>query len=202
MKKLKIDFYNRKDVTQIASDLLGKIVITKLGGVITSGRIVETEAYVGITDKASHSWSGKRTARNEHMYAQAATAYVYVCYGIHQMLNIVTNEKEIPDAVLIRAVEPLEGITTMLERTDKKKQDNTLTRGPGNVGKALGIYKIHSGINLLGDTIFVVSDDYRLDENQIGRSKRVGVDYAGPDALLPYRFYIKGNKYVSGRPVV
>lgn len=202
MNKLTIDFYNRKDVVRIARELLGKIVVTNLDGKVTSGRIVETEAYMGITDKASHSWRGKRTARNEHMYSQAATCYVYICYGLHQMLNVVTNEKEIPDAVLIRAVEPLEGIDTMLKRTGKKNQDGTLTKGPGNVGRALGIYKIHSGINLLGEIIYIASDDFAIDEKQIGSSPRIGVANAGADALLPYRFYIRGNKFVSGRPVV
>lgn len=193
-----IDFYSRENVLQVAKELLGKVVITNFDGVVTSGRIVETEAYAGITDRASHSWQGKRTARNEHMYAQAATAYVYICYGIHQMLNVVTNEKDIPDAILIRAIEPILGVDTMLERTGKKKLDNTLTRGPGNVGKALGIYKAHSGIDLLGDTIYIASDNFNLPEDRIGISKRIGVNYAGEDALLPYRFYIKGNKYVSG----
>ncbi|MEJ7589487.1 MAG: DNA-3-methyladenine glycosylase [Ferruginibacter sp.] len=202
MNKLTIDFYNRKDVLQIARELLGKIMITDIEDVITSGRIVETEAYAGITDKASHSWSGRRTARNEHMYAQAGTSYVYVCYGIHQMFNVVTNDKDIPDAVLIRAVEPLQGIDAMLARTGKEKPDRTLTKGPGNVGKALGIQKIHSGTRLLDETIYIVSDDFTLEDFQVGSSKRIGVDYAGPDALLPYRFYIRGNKYVSGRPSV
>lgn len=198
MNKLTIDFYERKNVVMIAKQLLGKIITTNINGILTSGRIVETEAYAGITDKASHAYSGKRTERNMHMYEVAGTAYVYICYGIHQMFNIVTNEKEIPDAVLIRAVEPLEGVGNMLTRTAKQKADDTLTKGPGNVGKALGIYKIHSGINLLGDTIYISSDDYIVDEIQTGISKRVGVDYAGDDALLPYRFYVKGNKYVSG----
>lgn len=201
LKKLPIDFYNRNDVVQIARELLGKIVITNMEGIVTSGRIVETEAYRAIIDKASHSYAGRRTARNEHMYLQGATTYIYICYGIHQMLNVVTNEKEIPDAVLIRAVEPLEGIDTMLARTGKKNLDNSLTKGPGNVGKALGIYKMHSGVSLLGNTIYIAVDDYVTDEKQIGSSNRIGVDYAGPDALLPYRFFIKGNKYVSGRPV-
>ncbi|MEO7766493.1 MAG: DNA-3-methyladenine glycosylase [Ferruginibacter sp.] len=198
MNKLTIDFYNRKNVLQIAKELLGKVVVTNIDGVVTSGRIVETEAYNGINDRASHAWLGKRTARNEQMYAQAATAYVYICYGIHSMLNVVTNEKDIPEAVLIRALEPLQGIDKMLERTGKKQPDNSLTRGPGNVGKALGIYKIHSGVDLLNNTIYIASDNYNPAENQIGISKRIGIDYAGQDALLPYRFYIKGNKYVSG----
>ena len=201
MKKLGIQFYERQDVVAIAKELLGKIVVTRFGGVITSGRITETEAYIGLTDKASHSFGGKRTARNEHMYASAATAYVYICYGMHHLFNVVTNKKNIPDAVLIRAVEPIAGIDIMLNRTGKIKLDNTLTRGPGNVGKALGISKYHSGLNLLGNKIFIGEDDkFKLTDKLIGTSKRIGVESAGAAALLPYRFYIKGNKFVSGSP--
>ncbi|MEO8770570.1 MAG: DNA-3-methyladenine glycosylase [Ferruginibacter sp.] len=201
MKKLGLAFYDRKDVIQIAKELLGKVVVTKIDGKLTSGRIVETEAYVAFTDKASHTFAGKRTTRNEHMYGAAGTAYVYICYGIHQMLNVVTNKKEIPDAVLIRAIEPMEGTTTMLKRTGKDKLDNTLTKGPGNVGKALGVSKKHSGTLLLGEEIFIYKDEKsELKDEQIGESERIGVDGAGEDALLPYRFYIKGNPFVSGRP--
>jgi DNA-3-methyladenine glycosylase len=202
LKKLTIEFYNQKNVADIARQLLGKILVTDIDGNITSGRIIETEAYAGITDKASHAWAGKRTVRNEHMYAPAATAYVYICYGIHQMFNVVTNKKEIPDAVLIRAVEPAEGIDCMAERTGKHKTDKTITRGPGNLAKALGIDKIHSGESLLHNRIYIMTDNIFFTAEQIGVSKRIGVDYAGPDALLPYRFYIKGNKYVSGKPCV
>lgn len=204
MKKLTFDFYNRKDVLQIAKDLLGKIIVTKLDGIMTSGRIVETEAYIAITDKASHTFGGRRTARNEHMYADAATSYVYICYGMHHLFNVVTNKKDVPDAVLIRAVEPMTGIDTMLKRTGKKSPDYTLTKGPGNVSKALGISKIHSGIKLTGNTIFIAEDNWPddIDKNAIiGSSKRIGVESAGADGLLPYRFYIKGNRYVSGSPV-
>lgn len=202
MKKLPHKFYDRTDVVEIARDLLGKIVVSYIDGKKTSGRIVETEAYVAFTDKASHAFKGRRTSRNEHMYSGPGTAYVYICYGMHQMLNVVTNKKEIPDAVLIRAIEPLEGIDIMLERTGKIKLDFSLTRGPGNVGKALGIFKSHSGVHLRGDQIFIAheKDSFVADE-QIGVSKRIGIDSAGPDALLPYRFYIRGNKFVSGRPV-
>lgn len=198
MKKISLDFYKRKDVVAIAKDLLGKVVVTNFDGLITSGRIVETEAYVAHIDKASHAFGGKRTARNEHMYAAAGTAYVYICYGMHQMLNIVTNEKDIPDAVLIRAIEPLEGIEIMLKRTGKQKVDFTLTKGPGNVGKALGIFKKHSGTHLLGEEIYLVDDAFKINKNALGVSGRIGVASAGADALLPYRFYVKGNKYVSG----
>jgi DNA-3-methyladenine glycosylase len=121
---------------------------------------------------------------------------------MHQMLNVVTNKKNIPDAVLIRAIEPLEGLDIMLQRTGKPKLDNTLTKGPGNVGKALGISKIHSGTNLLRDEINIYQDAASdIPGELIGASKRIGVESAGKDALLPYRFYIRGNRFVSGRPV-
>ena len=199
MRKLPLDFYRRKNVVSIARDLLGKIIVTRFDGKITSGRIVETEAYVALTDKASHSFGGRRTGRNEHMYAAPGTAYVYICYGMHQMFNIVTNEKEIPDAVLIRAIEPLQGIDIMLQRTGKIKADYTLTKGPGNVGKALGIFKHHSGLHLLDDEIYLLDDKFVLEENQVGTSGRIGVANSGADALLPYRFYVRWNKYVSGK---
>ncbi len=199
MKKLPLSFYNRTDAVSIARELLGKILVTNFDGFITSGRIMEAEAYVALIDKASHSYGGRRTSRNEHMYAAPATAYVYICYGMHQMFNIVTNEKEIPDAVLIRAIEPLEGIDIMLKRTGKSKPDHTLTRGPGNVGKALGIFKQHSGLHLLDDKLFIADDGLVLHENEIGSSARIGVASAGADGLLPYRFYVRGNKYVSGK---
>lgn len=200
MKKLPVEFYDRENVLQIAIDLLGKILVTKFEGIITSGVIVETEAYIGLTDRASHSYNGKRTARNEYMYASAGTAYVYICYGMHHLFNVVTNKKNIPDAVLIRAVEPIKGIYTMLKRTGKLKLDNTLTKGPGNVGKALGIAKNHSGLNLSGNKIFIADNNLFFKENEIGASKRIGVESAGAAALYPYRFFVKGNKYVSGYP--
>ncbi len=200
MKKLTTDFYQRPNVVTIARELLGKIICTTIAGATTCGRIVETEAYAGIHDKASHAYGGRRTARNTHMYAQAGTAYVYICYGIHQMFNVVTNDENSPDAVLIRAVEPLEGIEHMLARTGKLMPGATLTKGPGNVGKALGISKNHSGILLSGETIYIATDGFVPGTDDVGISKRIGVNYAAEDALLPYRFYIKGNKYVSGKP--
>ncbi len=201
MKKLTIDFYDRQDVVTIAKELLGKVLVTKFNGIVTSGRICETEAYIAVTDKASHSFGGKRTDRNEHMYAAAGTSYVYICYGMHHLFNVVTNKKDIPDAVLIRAVEPMTGIEDMLIRTGKKVLDNTLTKGPGNVGKALGISKAHSGLSLLKNELYVADDGFKLTEAQIGISKRIGIDGAGAVSIaLPYRFYIRGNKFVSGSP--
>ena len=198
-KKLPQSFYDRTDVVQIAKELLGKIVVSHINDVFTSGRIVETEAYIGITDKASHSFGGRRTPRNEHMYSAPGTAYIYICYGMHHMLNVVTNKEGVPDAVLIRAIEPIEGIDTMLKRTGKKELNHTLTRGPGNVGKALGIFKHNSGIFLMDNQIFLADDGYIPKAEEIGTSKRIGVESAGKDALLPYRFYMKNNPFVSGK---
>ncbi len=200
MKKLPIQFYRRDDVILIARELLGKIIVTNFDGSLTSARVVETEAYIAITDRASHSFNGRRTARNEHMYAAAGTSYVYICYGMHHLFNVVTNKKEVPDAVLIRAAEPLAGIEIMLERTGKIKLDNTLTKGPGNAAKALGISKNNSGINLLEEQIWLADDGFKIDAKDIGISKRIGVEGAGDAASQPYRFYLKCNKYVSSYP--
>lgn len=200
MEKIPVEFYRRKDVLQIARELLGKILVTRFDTIETSGRIVEVEAYNGIVDKASHAFGGRRTNRNEIMYAAGGVAYVYLCYGIHHLFNVVTHSKETPHAILIRAVEPVSGIDEMLKRTGKKKVDNTLTRGPGNLSKALGIFTSHSGMSLTGNELLIADDGFVFSKKEIAASPRIGVDYAGKDALLPYRFYIKGNPFVSGKP--
>jgi DNA-3-methyladenine glycosylase len=197
--KLDASFYNRNNVLQIAEDLLGKIIVTNFDSKLTAARIVETEAYNGIADKASHAYNGRRTARTEIMFGEGGTAYVYLCYGIHHLFNVVTNEKNIPHAVLIRAAEPLYGIDTMLERTGKLHADNTLTKGPGNISKALGIHTAHTGLDLSGTKLYIADDGFDAYKNAVAVSLRIGVDYAKEDTLLPYRFYIKGNKYVSGK---
>jgi DNA-3-methyladenine glycosylase len=199
MKKLDASFYNRPDVVKIAKELIGKVLITHFGEVITSGRIVETEAYAGAIDKASHAYGNRRTNRTEVMYQPGGTAYVYLCYGIHHLFNVVTNKKDIPHAILIRAVEPIQGIPTMLVRTGKKQADYTLTKGPGNVSKALGIYTHHTGWSLLSDDMFIAADDFMAVEKNIIATPRIGVDYAAEDAKLPYRFILQGNPYVSGK---
>ncbi|MEQ1676130.1 MAG: DNA-3-methyladenine glycosylase [Chitinophagaceae bacterium] len=199
MRKLPLNFYRRDDVLQIAKELLGKLLVTRWEGIITYGRIVEVEAYNGITDKASHAYGGRRTARNEVMYAAGGVAYVYLCYGIHHLFNVVTNSMETPHAILIRALEPVKGIDEMLRRAGKKKLDHTLTKGPGNVSKAMGIHTRYSSCKLTGRELFIADDGCRYADNEIVASPRIGVDYAGTDALLPYRFYIKGNPFVSGK---
>ncbi|HYM95469.1 MAG TPA: DNA-3-methyladenine glycosylase [Chitinophagaceae bacterium] len=200
MRKLLVSFYQREDVLQIANDLLGKILVTKWNGVITSGRIVECEAYNGIIDRASHAFKGRRTGRNDVMYANAGTAYVYICYGIHHLFNVVTNKKDIPHAVLIRALEPVKGIEVMLKRRTKKQLDNTLTRGPGSLSEALGIYVTHNGFSLRSKNVFIADDGFIAAKKNIGRSARIGVESSKEAAKYLYRFYIKGNPFVSGRP--
>ncbi len=198
MKKVPLSFYLRENVVQIAKELIGKVLVTNWEGVKTSGRIVETEAYAGETDKASHASKGK-TPRTRVMYQNGGIAYVYLCYGIHQMFNIVTNVNDVPHAILIRALEPLKGMDMMLKRTGKKVADHTLTRGPGNVGKALGFHTSQCGLSLVSNELFIADDGYKIEEKQIVQSTRIGVAYAGADALLDYRFHLKDNPYVSGK---
>jgi DNA-3-methyladenine glycosylase len=197
--KLPLSFYRQKNVCKVAKALIGKVLVTTFDDIETAGRIVETEAYNGIADKASHAWNGRRTNRTEIMYADGGISYVYLCYGIHHLFNVVTNIENTPHAVLIRALEPLTGIDTMLYRTRKAKLDHTLTRGPGNVSKALGIYTHHTGLALHKDEIFIVDDGCKPKTSQVKATPRIGVDYAAEDALLPYRFILKDNPFVSGK---
>lgn len=198
MKKLPLAFYLRNDVVTIAKELLGKVLVTTWNGELTSGRIVETEAYAGEADKASHASKG-RTNRTEVMYGSGGRAYVYLCYGIHQMFNIVTSAEGEPHAVLIRAVEPLEGKETMLRRTGKKQWDKSITSGPGRVGKALGFHTSQCGALLTGHELYIADDGFRVTAADIISSTRIGVDYAGDHAAWHYRFYLKNNSWVSGR---
>jgi DNA-3-methyladenine glycosylase len=199
MKKLPSSFYTRNDVVQLAREMIGMTLHTRMDGVHTAGRIVETEAYNGIVDRASHAFGNRRTKRTEVMYAMGGIAYVYLCYGIHHLFNVVTNVEGIPHAVLIRAVEPVVGINTMLERRKKSTLDFAITKGPGSVSQSLGIFTDHSGISLLGDTIWLSNEGDECDTNDIIASPRIGVDYAQEDALLPYRFYLGSSPYVSGK---
>jgi DNA-3-methyladenine glycosylase len=198
MNILPVSFYLRPDVVQIARELLGKVLVTNWNGAYTSGRIVETEAYAGEMDRASHAFRGI-TPRTAVMFGEGGVAYVYLCYGIHQMFNIVTNVKGTAHAILIRAVEPIEGVDIMLHRTSKKVLDKTLTRGPGNVGKAFGFHTSQCGVSLHGEDLYIADDGFVVEETSIVASPRIGVDYAGDHAWLHYRFYIKGNPYVSGK---
>lgn len=198
MQKLSLSFYSRPNVQLIAQELLGKLLVTRINNICTAGRIIETEAYAGETDRASHAFGGRRTARTEVMYGPPGKAYVYLCYGIHHLFNVVTNVAGRPHAVLIRAIEPVEGIPSMLIRTGKPQAGPGLGRGPGNCSRALGITTLHSGADLLGDTIFIARDKISNQSLPIGTSPRIGVDYAGEDALLPWRFFIRDHPGISG----
>jgi len=196
-RKLEKSFYANDDVLEISKDLLGKFLMTKINGVVTGGMIVETEAYNGRCDKACHAFPEKRTKRTEIMYNPGGSAYVYVCYGIHYLFNITTNIKDKADAVLVRAIEPVEGIDVMLKRRNLQVVKPQLTAGPGVLTQALGINKRHYGADLSGSEVWIEDRNIILMEEDVVACPRIGVAYAEEDALLPWRFYIKGNKFVS-----
>jgi DNA-3-methyladenine glycosylase len=188
-------FYTRPDVVLIARELLGKQLFTRIDGVTTSGTICETEAYAGITDKASHAYGGRRTCRTEVMYRAGGTAYIYLCYGIHSLFNVVTNVRNVPHAVLIRGIIPAEGIEEMFIRTGRSGLDKNSGTGPGKVSKLLGIHYSHTGLDLVKTTvnmkepaIWIEDTGIQLTSGMITTGPRIGVDYAAEDALLPYRF--------------
>ena len=189
-------FYIRPDIVTIAKELLGKVLFTNSGGQLTGGVITETEAYEGITDRASHAYGGRRTGRTEIMYRIGGTAYVYLCYGVHSLFNIVTNLEDIPHAVLIRGIKPFAGIPVILERTGRTELTKNIADGPGKVSKALGIHYKDTGLDLTKRVnkstkgIWVEDKGIRINPAEILVSPRIGVNYAGEDALLPYRFFV------------
>ncbi|WP_462248062.1 DNA-3-methyladenine glycosylase [Ekhidna sp.] len=192
-EKLPRSFYQRQDVVQIAKDLLGKVLVTNIDGIICAGKIVETEAYCGRNDKACHA-NNKRTPRTEIMYQDGGKAYIYLCYGIHHLFNVVTNVEGMADAVLIRALEPIQGVDSMHKRRNYTK--SKLASGPGTLSQAMGIKVAMSGIDLLEDQIWIV-ENKESEKINILSDTRIGVEYAEEDALKPWRFVIAGNKYVS-----
>lgn len=190
MKKVPLKFYLREDVVQVSRDLLGKVLCTKKDSQVTKAIITETEAYAGITDKASHAYGGKRTKRTEPIYAHGGTAYIYLCYGIHHLFNVVTNEAETPHAVLIRAGVPLDGFNLMRKRRKRSQLDKTLLAGPGSLAQALGITTDLTGTSLLENRIWIEDHNLIVDKEEIVTGPRIGIDYADEDAARPYRFVI------------
>ena len=194
------ELLSRPDPVVVARSLIGVEIITRINGTITAARITETEAYRAPDDQASHARNHRRTKRTETFYRPAGTAYVYLCYGIHELFNVVTGSTEDPHAVLIRAVEPLEGIETMLARRAMKTLKSQLTAGPGVLSKALGITRQHNGVNLLGEHSPV---QLRVtgpvpDPSEIIATPRIGIDYAGsPWVEKPWRFYLRDCSFVS-----
>ncbi|MBA3238475.1 MAG: DNA-3-methyladenine glycosylase [Parachlamydiaceae bacterium] len=187
---LPLSFYQYQDVLHISQELLGKFLCTSINSELTSGMIIETEAYRGPEDRASHAFGNRRTRRTEVMFQQGGVCYVYLCYGIHFLFNVITNTQDIPHAVLIRAIKPVDGLESMLERRKQTKLNAKLTSGPGTLSQALGITIAHSGLSLTGPQIWIEDRGVMIDPKDIIASPRVGVDYAKEDALLPWRFRI------------
>jgi DNA-3-methyladenine glycosylase len=189
-------YYLNPDVVFLAKDLLGKYLITQFDGMLTSGMIVETEAYEGVTDRASHAYGNRRTARTEIMYRIGGTAYVYLCYGMHSLFNIVTNSEGIPHAILIRGIIPAEGKEIMLQRTGKPSITAKSGIGPGNVSKALGIHYSQTGTDLTKkplkkeNGIWLEDRGFIADPGKIQVTARIGVQYSGEDTTRPYRFVL------------
>ena len=193
IKPIPSEFYTRTDVIQIARELLGKVLYTSFNNELTAGIIIETEAYTGVNDKASHAWNNRRTARNEVMYQSGGFAYIYLCYGIHSLFNIVTSTLNDPKAVLIRGIEPIHGIEIMKRRKGKNILVYKDAIGPGNVSKLLGIQVPQSGLSLCKDIhpemgIWIQDEGINVHETEVKAGPRIGVDYAEEDALLPLRF--------------
>ena len=187
------EFYTRNDVVLIAYELLGKVLYTSFNNELSAGIITETEAYAGVIDKASHAYNNRRTARTETIYRNGGTAYVYLCYGIHALFNVVTSVGDEPHAVLIRGIQPLHGIEIMKMRAGKDKLDPSNGIGPGKVTKLLGIRVADSGLDLCRDLpgereIWIQDEGIIVRDDEVKTGPRVGVDYAAEDALLPYRF--------------
>lgn len=192
MKKLPIEFYSREDVVLISEELIGKVLCTNVNGKVTKGVITETEAYAGITDKASHAYGGRRTERTKIMFGPPGISYVYLCYGVHSLFNVVTNQHGIPHAVLIRGVYPLEGLDQILSRRRVKQPLQKIADGPGKMSQAMGIeYKTHNSLDLLGSEIWIEDHGITGQAGEIKTGTRIGIDYAQEDALLPYRFLLK-----------
>jgi len=193
--KLEDSFYQRTKVDKIARDLLGKVLATRNNNSLARGMIVETEAY-SYKERGCHAFNNLFTNRTEIMFRPGGCAYVYLCYGVHHLFNVVTNKKDKAEAVLIRALQPLEGQPGMMRRSGAGTI-HKITSGPGKLTKAMGIDRRRNGQELSGDDIYIEDVGTKIVLKQIVATKRIGIDYAGEDANLPWRFYIKDNKWIS-----
>ncbi len=198
--KLSHDFYRREDVVLVARSLLGKVIHTASDGVVTSGIITETEAYAGADDRASHAYGNRRTARTDTMFRPGGVAYIYLCYGIHHLFNFVTGPEGVPHAVLLRGIYPLDGIAAMEERSGKRFTGRNFTDGPGKLTRALAVTTALDGTDLAGNRIWVEDAGARVPEDAVFAGPRIGVAYAGSDAMLPYRFLLKDLPYIKKPP--
>src|SRR5699024_7317242 len=196
--KLSSSYYQQPDVAKIAQSLLGMVLCTRINEQpLTSGIITETEAYCGRGDKASHANGGLRTARTETMYGAGGSGYIYLCYGIHHLFNVVTNKKDRKDVVLIRALKPMDGTPAILKRRIAEAVTPGLTGGPGRLTQAMAVTTELDGIDLSGNTAWIADRGIGLPEDQITATPRIGVDYAGADAQRPWRCYQSGSRWIS-----
>ncbi|MEZ6096449.1 MAG: DNA-3-methyladenine glycosylase [Pirellulaceae bacterium] len=195
-KRLDKRFF-RREPTLVARELLGKRLVRNINGVRLAGLIVETEAYLGVLDKAAHSYGGRRTQRTEFMYGDGGTLYVFLNYGIHRLLNIVTDTTDVPTAVLIRAVEPTEGLELIRGFRPKTRNDHDLASGPGKLGEAFQVQLAHNGIDLTHSDEWFVERMKPRRSFKIETSSRIGVEYAEEWAHKQLRFYVSGNQHVS-----
>ncbi len=197
--RLSSDFYQRPDVLQVAQDLLGKILVTHFDGQRTAGRISEVEAYRAPDDRACHAWNNRRTPRTEVMFRPGGCAYIYLCYGLHHLFNVVTGPGEAAHAVLIRGIEPLEGLDLMLERRRQSKLRPALTTGPGSLAQALGLHTNLSGILLTepDSPVWIETSPESVAAADIAAGPRIGVDYAGECAAWEWRFWLKNSPFVK-----
>lgn len=198
--RFQADFYQHTDVLQIAQKLLGAQLITQFDGQKTAVRISEVEAYRAPEDRASHAWNFRRTPRTENMYLPGGHAYVYLCYGIHHLFNVVTGPQDLPHAVLIRAGEPIEGLEWMKMRRNwgNKRNLTPLTTGPGALAQALGIHTSMSGLDLLApDAPIRIEHHAEPYPPEIKSGTRIGVEYAGEWAAMPWRFWLADSPFVK-----
>ncbi len=195
--KLPVDYYVNEDVLFLARDLIGKVLYTSVDNKICGAIITETEAYAGETDRASHAYGGRRTARTETMYKQGGVAYVYLCYGMYHLFNVVTNKAGVPHAVLIRAVFPYHNTAVILQRRKAKKWHKNLLNGPGKLTLGIGISVKDNATDLTGNKIWIEDKGINVPEDKIRITPRIGVDYAGSDAQLPYRFVVEDYSIFS-----
>ena len=194
--KLTRAYYLNENVVDVAKDLLGKVIVSHQDGILTSGMIVETEAY-SYKEKGCHAYGGKRTSRTKVMFEVGGIAYVYLCYGIHHLFNIVTNQEGLAEAVLIRAIEPIDGIAYMLKRRGVKSLTTSLSSGPGKLTQALGIDLACNAADLSGNNIWLQDSGSTFNQKQIKVSTRIGIAYAEEDAGLPWRFTVKESTWLS-----
>jgi len=196
MRRLPKSFYRSNDVVSVAKSLIGQHLVTLVDGHRTVGKITETEAYHQ-DEQACHAYNGRYTKRTSLLFEAGGLAYIYLCYGIHHLFNVTTGPAGVGSAVLIRAVEPVEGVEVMMQRRGIDQLHPRITSGPGTLSQALGLTIAYNGSSLLNSETIGIEESKKVPDNEIVASVRVGIDYAGADASLPWRFYLKSSQWVS-----